>query len=103
RMMQYMSRLTWRWLEMLSLTLLLHAAGLSRSTAETVLASEGSHFVVNGRPCFLLGISYYGGLGASADFIREDMADARRNGLNWLRVWATWAAFGNDVSAVGVD
>ena len=102
-MMQYMSRLTWRWLEMLSLTLLLHAAGLSRSTAETVLAIEGSHFVVNGRPCFLLGISYYGGLGASADFIREDMADARRNGFNWLRVWATWAAFGNDVSAVGVD
>jgi hypothetical protein len=98
-----MSRLGWQILKILGLTLLLHAAGLSRCTAGTVLAIEGSHFVVNGSPCFLLGISYYGGLGASGDFIREDIADARRYGFNWLRVWATWAAFGEDVSAVGVD
>jgi hypothetical protein len=94
---------TWRLLEMLGLTLLLHTAALPRSTAATVLTIEGAHFVVNGEPSFLLGISYYGGLGASEESIREDLNDAQRSGFNWLRVWATWAAFGGDVSAVGVD
>jgi hypothetical protein len=90
-------------LEMLGLTLLLHVAGLPRSTAATVLAIEGTHFLVNGRPCFLLGVSYYGGLGASKASMREDLNDAQRYGFTWLRVWATWSAFGDDVSAVGVD
>jgi hypothetical protein len=27
----------------------------------------------------------------------------RAAGFNWIRVWATWAAFGNDVSAVNAD
>jgi len=101
--MNHISRPTWRLAEMLSLSLLLYAAGLSRTTAGTVLAVEGTHFLVNGKPCFLLGISYYGGLGAPEESIREDLDDARRYGFNWLRVWATWAAFGNDVSAVGTD
>jgi hypothetical protein len=101
--MHRVSRLTWRWLEILSLTMLLHAAGLSRGAAGTVLAIEGTHFVVDGKPCFLLGLSYYGGLGASEDFIRKDLDDAQRYGFNWLRVWATWAAFGNDVSAVSIE
>ena len=97
------SGLTWRFLEILGLTLLLHAAGLSRGTAGTVLAINGTRFVINGRPSFLLGVSYYGGLGASEDCIREDLDDAQRYGFNWLRIWATWAGFGNDVSAVGGD
>jgi len=42
--MHRVSRLTWRWLEILSLTLLLHAAVLSRGAAEKVLAIEGTHF-----------------------------------------------------------
>ena len=103
REMAQIAPLTRGQLAILGLTLLLHAVSLSRCTAGTVLTVEGTHFVVNGRPCFLLGISYYGGLGAPEDFIRKDLADARRYGFNWLRVWATWAAFGNDVSAVGVD
>ena len=39
--------------------------------AMTSLSVEGSSFTVNGKPTFLLGISYYGGLGASEDFIRS--------------------------------
>src|SRR5207248_808221 len=53
-----------------------------------------------GKPTFLLGCSYYAGLGASEENIRADMDDLRRHGFNWVRVWATWAAFDNDVSAV---
>ena len=66
----------------------------------TSLGIDGSRFTLNGRPTFLLGISYYGGLGASEDFIRRDLDDLKRLGFNWLRVWATWGAFDHNVSAV---
>jgi hypothetical protein len=65
-----------------------------------VLAVNQTKFTVNGRPTFLLGISYYAALGAPEDFIRRDLDDMKAHGFNWLRVWATWAAFGDDVSAV---
>jgi hypothetical protein len=55
---------------------------------------------LNGQPTFLLGISYYGALGAPEEFIRRDLVDLSCYGFNWLRVWATWESFGNDVSAV---
>ena len=42
-------------------------------------------------------------MGASEDFIRRDLVDAQRYGFNWIRVWATWAAFTNDVSAVDAN
>lgn len=60
----------------------------------------GNQFTLNGKPTFLLGMSYYGAVGASKDFIRRDLTDMKRHGINWIRVWATWAAFGNDVSVV---
>ena len=63
----------------------------------------GSSFTLNGRPTFLLGASYYGALGASEEFISRDLDDLRRHGFNWIRVWATWAAFTNDVSAVDAE
>lgn len=66
----------------------------------TVLGLEGTRFTLDGKPAFLLGFSYYAGLGASEEFIRSDLEDFQMHGFNWLRVWATWAAFGNDVSAV---
>jgi hypothetical protein len=75
----------------------------SSAAASTVLGIDGSQFLVNGKPTFLLGISYYGGLGAPEDFIRRDLTDLQRHGFNWLRVWATWGAFEYDVSAVGAD
>ena len=68
----------------------------------TILGLQASRFTLNDQPAFLLGISYYGALGASEEFIRRDLDDLQRHGFNWLRVWATWGAFDNDVSAVDV-
>ena len=74
---------------------------LSAPAVEAVtLGIDGSRFTLNRNPTFLLGLSYYGGLGASEDFVRRDLDDAQRHGFNWLRVWVTWESFGNDVSAV---
>jgi len=66
----------------------------------TRLGIEGTHFTLNDRPAFLLGISYYGALGAPKEAIERDLAEVKSRGFNWVRVWATWAAFDNDVSAV---
>ena len=63
------------------------------------LGVKGFQFTVNGKPTFLLGISYYGALGAPKEFILQDLDDIQRYGFNWLRVWATWSAYGKDVSA----
>jgi hypothetical protein len=69
----------------------------------TKLGVKGTEFTLNGRPTFLRGVSYYGGLGAPEETARKDIADAKKHGFNWVRVWATWAAFENDVSAVDAD
>ncbi len=69
----------------------------------TVLGIAGGHFTLNGEPAFLLGFSYYGGLGASEESVRRDLEEAKRLGFNWLRVWATWESSGEDVSAVELD
>ena len=81
------------------LIIALFCIGSSRSAA-TQLEIEGSRFTVDGKPAFLIGISYYGALGASRQFIMQDLEDMQRLGFNWIRVWATWSAFDNDVSAV---
>jgi hypothetical protein len=60
----------------------------------------GQRFCLGGRATFLLGASYFAGAGASQDFLEDDLADLKMAGVNWIRVWATWAAFANDVSAV---
>jgi len=76
------------------------------STAEasrnytTVLAIRGDKFTINGKRTFLFGISYYGALGAQPEFVISDLDDMQRFGINWIRVWATWGAFGNDVTVV---
>jgi len=67
--------------------------------SRTVLGIKGSHFTGDGKPTFLLGISYYAALGAPEEFIRKDLDDIQRYGFNWLRVWLTWGAFGNNISA----
>jgi hypothetical protein len=64
------------------------------------LGIDRTCFTVNDRPTFLSGVGYYGALGASAETVRRDLADLERLGFNWVRAWATWAAFGKDVSAV---
>ena len=68
--------------------------------SQTILGIRGDSFTLNGRPTFLLGFSYYGALGTPEEFIRRDLEDFQRHGFNWLRVWATWSAFGTNVSAV---
>jgi len=65
-----------------------------------VLGIDGSRFTINRRPVFLLGFSYYGALGAPETVLRRDLDEFQRCGFNWLRVWATWNAYGADVSAV---
>jgi CubicO group peptidase (beta-lactamase class C family) len=69
----------------------------------TRLGVKGTQFTINGRPTFLLGISYYGALGAPEKFIRRDLQEIKKRGFNWIRVWATWAAFDHDVSAVDAE
>ncbi len=73
------------------------------SVAAAELAIRDTRFTIDGRPTFLLGISYYGALGASPETVRKDLDQIQRLGFNWIRVWATWSAFGNPVSAVDSD
>lgn len=77
--------------------------GADSPAPRTVLGIDGNHFTINGKATFLLGFSYYGALGASEDHIRRDLDDFQRCGFNWLRVWATWDAFENVVSAVDTN
>ncbi|HVW02123.1 MAG TPA: hypothetical protein VHB77_17360 [Planctomycetaceae bacterium] len=72
--------------------------------AETTrLGVQGERFTINDAPVFLLGCSYYGGLGADAATWQADLRDLQRAGINWIRVWATWGAFGRDVSAIDAE
>ncbi|MBM3500315.1 MAG: hypothetical protein FJX74_16785 [Armatimonadetes bacterium] len=73
------------------------------AVSDTVLAVDGTRFTLNGQPTFLYGVSYYGGLGASEETLRADLNAMPQHGLNWLRLWATWGAFENEISAVNPD
>lgn len=70
------------------------------STAANTLGIQRSQFTLNGKPTFLLGVSYYGALGASDAIWKTDLAQIKRAGFNWIRVWATWEAYGQSASAV---
>jgi hypothetical protein len=82
---------------LLSLTFLL---GHEAAMAATILGIKDTRFTLNGSPTFLLGISYYGALGAPEATLKQDLDEMQRHGFNWLRLWATWHAFENDVAAV---
>lgn len=71
-----------------------------RPGGATELGIEGTKFTIDGKRTFLLGVSYYGALSADESFWKQDLDEMQRLGFNWVRVWATWAAHGNDVSAV---
>lgn len=79
---------------------ILCGSSVCKAASMTKLGVSGSRFTINDEETFLFGISYYGALGAPRDFIRSDLDDMRKFGINWIRVWATWAAFGHDISAV---
>lgn len=76
------------------------ASAADAKSPQTVLGIDGEKFIINGQPTFLLGISYYGGLGADEETWRRDFDKFEQYGFNWLRVWATWSAFGEDWAAV---
>ncbi|MHC4445042.1 MAG: cellulase family glycosylhydrolase [Planctomycetota bacterium] len=71
----------------------------SASTSTTNLTVQNQKFNINGKPTFLLGISYYAALGGPKEFIEQDLEQMKKLGFNWIRVWATWNLFKN-VSAV---
>lgn len=79
------------------------AAPAAGGAGPTRLALEQSQFTLNGQPVFLYGLSYYGGLGASEATRRQDFDQMARLGFNWIRVWATWAGFANNVAAVDAE
>lgn len=79
------------------------AASLPSAPRGPVLGIHDTRFTLNGRPAFLLGASYYGGLGAPETIVTRDLDALKRHGFNWIRVWATWAMNDADVSAVGGD
>ena len=87
----------------LSLGLMDAPAQETTLAARTELGTHDSQFTLNGKPAFLYGISYYGALGAPEEFIQRDLEDLQRHGFNWIRVWAIWAAFSNNVAAVEAD
>ena len=64
----------------------------TKEMERTVLGIESSRFTINDKPVFLLGFSFYGGLGASKEFILQDLDDFQKRGFNWFRLWARWPA-----------
>lgn len=74
--------------------------GLMGGARAMVLGIDGTAFTVDEKPTFLLGISYYGALGAPKEFVERDLDDMWKAGWNWIRVWATWDLDGPDVSAL---
>ncbi len=84
------------------LVLVLSAAAAAEAPGggATVLGIDAGAFTINGKRTFLFGISYYGALGSQPQFIIDDLDDMQELGINWIRVWATWGAFGNDVTVV---
>lgn len=75
-------------------------ADISPKTGTTILGRSGRHFTINETPTFLTGVSYYAGLGASNQILTQDLDDLQKAGVNWLRVWVTWDAYGENVSAL---
>ena len=71
------------------------------SQDHTLLGIERSRFTIDGKPTFLLGISYYGALGAPREVWLQDLKQMKGLGFNWIRIWANWAAF--DQKAYAVD
>lgn len=68
------------------------------------ISKDGSHFTIDGREKFLLGMSYYGAMTIdSPGFITADLDDMRKDGFNWIRVWAFWDPGGMNVSVMSRD
>ncbi len=86
-----------------------HVGGIemhSNSQAATVLgiSEDGWQFTVNGKPTFLLGISYYGATSTERPGVwQEELSQLHELGFNWIRIWVTWAQGDRNFSAVARD
>lgn len=78
-------------------------ARIRAGECQTVLGVDGSQFTINGKPTFLLGMSYYGALGANQEASERDLEEIRKRGFNWVRIWANWAAFDQEAFAVDAE
>ncbi len=79
------------------------APGPASAEVSTKLGVDGARFTLNGKPTFLLGISYYAALGAPQEFVQRDLDAMEHHGFNWLRVWAMWDMFDHNISVVDAD
>jgi hypothetical protein len=55
-----------------------------------LLGVSGNSFTINGAPRFLLCVSYFAGIRASAATISSDFEALADKGFNCVRVWANW-------------
>lgn len=53
---------------------------------------KDGQFIQDGKPEFLLGLSYFDGLSASPKILQSDLNYFGERGFNALRVWANWYA-----------
>ncbi len=83
----------------LACLLVLLAASATRGVA---LGVDGDRFTLDGKPAFLLGCSYYAGLGAPEGTIRSDLDRLHELGFNWIRVFADWTPYDKNLSAVDI-
>jgi len=84
-------------------SILLASLCAAPAVAAARLGVEDTAFTVNSQRVFLVGMSYYGGLGAPREAVERDFDDLAARGFNWVRVWVTWAAHGNNISAVDTE
>ncbi|MBD3292715.1 MAG: hypothetical protein GF393_07295, partial [Armatimonadia bacterium] len=60
-----------------STVILLAVASTCGSAAAVGLGVDGTAFTLDGQPAFLLGVSYYAGLGRTPELIERDLDDLR--------------------------
>jgi hypothetical protein len=71
-------------------TILALSGGVPRTAAPPALASANGAFTVDGRPRFLLLVSYFDALRASDATLAADFAWLRRHGLDGVRIFPNW-------------
>lgn len=60
------------------------------SLQANAITIKNGQFIQDGKPIFLLGLSYFDGLSASPRILESDLNFFGERGFNALRVWANW-------------
>ncbi len=66
------------------------AATRAAPTNSGEITIKDGQFLQDGRPAFLLGLSYFDGLSAPPRILESDLRYFSERGFNALRVWANW-------------